>query len=123
MIVKMNNTKDGFYTYMGKFFGSRLLQKQTGDRIYDDNKKEWYIYLINENAVGFVSVNNNVIKNVYATEPKYLKELLNKLNKDCVISPSVVTKLYVDVYRDCGFEINTEYYKNFVLISKNVEVK
>ena len=123
MIVKMNNKEAEFYNYMGRIFGSRAIQNQTGDRIYDDDKKEWYIYLIDEKVVGFVSVNNNVIKNVYAIEAKYLEELLNKLNKENIISPSVVTKLYTEIYKACGFVIDAEYYKNFVIISKKIEDK
>ena len=123
MIAKMNNTNDKFYSYMGKFFGSRLLQKQTGDRIYDDSSKEWYIYLINEKAVGFVSISNNVIKNLYATDPKYLVELLTELNKSYTISSSVVTNLYVDVYKSCNFLVNTDNYKNFVIISRSLKSK
>jgi len=34
---------------MGKLFGSRLVEKQTNDRIYDDDGKEWYLYLEKEN--------------------------------------------------------------------------
>ena len=29
MVVKMTNKDRDFYQYMGKFFGSRLIQKQT----------------------------------------------------------------------------------------------
>ena len=32
----MDNKQENFYTYMGKVFGSRIVQKQTNDRIYDD---------------------------------------------------------------------------------------
>ena len=35
----MINKDEKFYQYMGKFFGSRLVEKQTNDRIYDDNGK------------------------------------------------------------------------------------
>ena len=43
MVVKMNNKLEGFYGYMGKIFGSRIVQRQISDRIYDDNDKEWHI--------------------------------------------------------------------------------
>ena len=43
MIVKLKNTDEKFYQYMGKFFGSRLVERQTNDRIYDDASKVWYI--------------------------------------------------------------------------------
>lgn len=41
----MTNKDDNFYSYMGRFFGSRIVQTETKDRIYDDNNKTWYIYL------------------------------------------------------------------------------
>ena len=39
MILKLTNKDEKFYEYMGKFFGSRLVQRQTNDRIYDDPDK------------------------------------------------------------------------------------
>ena len=50
---------------MGRFFGSRIVQNKTNDRIYDDNKKDWYINFEKNNPVAFVSVSANVLKNVY----------------------------------------------------------
>lgn len=115
----MNNKDEKFYNYMGKQFGSRLIQNQTGDRIYDDDDKEWYINLKDEKVVGFISINDrNVIRNIYSTQEIYIKELLEKVSKDIVISPSVVTKLYMDVYKSCKFIVNeSSDYKNFVIIA------
>mgnify|MGYP003292759025 FL=1 len=56
MILKMDNKSKDFYNIMGKFFGSRIVQNKTNDRIYDDNNKEWYVYLENKNPVAFVSI-------------------------------------------------------------------
>ena len=42
MILKLNNKDTNFYNYMGKIFGSRPIEKQVNDRIYDDSNKEWY---------------------------------------------------------------------------------
>ncbi len=36
MIKRMRNTDRGFYGYMGRIFGSRQVQRDTGDRFYDD---------------------------------------------------------------------------------------
>ena len=63
-IKKINNKTENFYQYMGKFFGSRLVEKQTSDRIYDDDKKDWYVYIENDNVIAFVSIQNKIIKNV-----------------------------------------------------------
>ena len=62
MVIKMTNKHQNFYQYMGKFFGSRLVERQTNDRIYDDDSKEWYIFLEKEKVMAFVSVSKNVIK-------------------------------------------------------------
>ncbi len=118
MIVKMTNKDDDFYTYMGKFFGSRIIQTETKDRIYDDNNKEWYIYLNQNNKpCAFVSVCDTVIKNIYSISNDYLKELLLFIMKKIVVSPSIVTKIYEDIYIQCGFHINTlDNYKHFIMI-------
>ena len=116
MIVKLTNKDNNFYQYMGKFFGSRLVQKETNDRIYDDSDKLWYIYLKDDISVGFVSISKNTIKNMYAVKPTYLIELLREIKKDFSISPSVVSNLYNNIYKECGFTVNDTYYKNFVVI-------
>ena len=117
MIVKMTNKHKDFYQYMGKFFRSRLIQKQTNDRIYDDDDKVWYIYLEENKVMAFVSVNKNIIKNIYTTKEKYLEEILKKVKKENEITYSIVTNYYKDVYAECGFEVSkNEDYKNFVTI-------
>lgn len=118
MIIKMTNKEENFYKYMGKFFGSRLVQNQTNDRIYDDDNKEWYIYVEEDTAKAFVSVNKNVIKNVYTTKEAYLEELLEEIKKEKDITYSIVTNCYLDIYEKCGFKVfKEEAYKNFVTIN------
>lgn len=118
MIVKMSNKDDNFYKYMGKFFGSRIVQTETRDRIYDDNNKLWYIYIDDDDkASAFVSVANNVIKNIYSTTSDHLYQLLLELKNDLIIQPSIVTNLYEDVYAKCNFIINRlDNYKYFIMI-------
>ena len=41
MIKKITNKEEDFYQYMGKIFGSRSIERQINDRIYDDDSKEW----------------------------------------------------------------------------------
>ena len=106
MIVKMNNKDEKFYEYMGKFFGSRLVEKQVNDRIYDDDKKEWYLY-----------IENKIIKNIYGYKEKYLEKLLKYVKMNERISTSVLTKKYIQIYENCGFSIiESGSYKNFVTI-------
>lgn len=124
MIKKMTNKDEKFYQYMGKFFGSRLVERQTNDRIYDDEDKEWYIYLEKSKVLAFVSIERHVIKNIYATKELYLEKLLNEITKEEKIENSIVTKLYKDSYIKCGFKINEDNnYKNFVMIYTQNESK
>lgn len=117
MIIKITNKEKNFYQYMGKIFGSRLIQSQTNDRIYDDNNKEWYIYLEEDNVKAFVSINKNVIKNIYTIKNEYLEEILEKVKKENNITYSIVTNCYIDIYEKCGFCIwQGQGYKNFVTI-------
>lgn len=118
MILKLTNKDTNFYNYMGKFFGSRIIQTETKDRIYDDNNKLWYIYIgIDNKPYGFVSICDNVIKNIYSSNENYLKELLEQICKDIDISSSIVTKLYESLYEECGLIVSPlNNYKHFVMI-------
>lgn len=117
MVIKITNKEEKFYHYMGKFFGSRLIEKQTNDRIYDDDSKEWYIYLEEEKVMAFVSINKNIIKNVYTMKEKYLEEILREVQKENNITYSIVTNYYREVYERCGFKIaKNQDYKNFITI-------
>lgn len=118
MVVKMNNKSEKFYDYMGKIFGSRLIQNQTNDRIYDDDNKTWYISLEDDKVIGFASISNGVIKNVYTTKDKQLEEILKTIKKENQINSSTVTNLYEDSYKKAGLKIEkTDNLKNFVIIS------
>ena len=121
MVIKITNKEEKFYEYMGKFFGSRLVEKQTNDRIYDDDNKEWYIYLEEEKVKAFVSISKNIIKNIYTTKEEYLEEILNEIIKENKIDYSIVTNNYVEIYEKCGFNVNKQDYKNFVTIYKDKE--
>ena len=116
MILKMDNKSKDFYTIMGKFFGSRIVENKTNDRIYDDNNKEWYIYLDNNTPVAFVSIASGVIKNVYSIKDDFLIELLTHVSKETKIKDSIVTTAYCDVYNTCGFICDNNGYKNFIRI-------
>lgn len=117
MIVKMTNKDEKFYQYMGKFFGSRLVEKQTNDRIYDDDSKEWYIYIEQGKVMAFVSILKNVIKNLYTTKDKYLEEILIQIQKENTITYSIVSNQYREIYEKSGFKIGkNQDYKNFVTI-------
>ena len=117
MILKITNKDENFYKYMGKFFGSRTIEKQINDRIYDDDNKEWYIYLKEDKVLAFVSISKNVRNNIYTTKEEYLEELLKKIKKENIITYSIVNKNYMEIYEKCGFKIKEEGgYKNFIMI-------
>ena len=117
MVIRITNKDERFYQYMGRIFGSRLIESRTNDRIYDDDNKEWYIYLENEKVKAFVSINKDVIKNIYSTNDKYLEQILKKIKKEKNITYSTVTNNYLELYKKCGFKINKQQgYKNFVMI-------
>lgn len=118
MIIKLNNKSKNFYNIMGKFFGSRIVENKTNDRIYDDNKKIWYVFFDKNIPVAFISVVSDVIKNVYSVNDGCLYELLKYVIKDINLKESIVTKAYADVYINCGLNVNSNIsYKNFVKIS------
>lgn len=117
MILKMNNKCEGFYTIMGKIFGSRIVENETHDRIYDDNNKEWYVYVDNDSPVACVSIISGVIKNVYCIKEELLVELLQYMKEENNIKESIVTRAYLKAYEESGFKIDTSNeYKNFVVI-------
>ncbi|MGN1271096.1 MAG: hypothetical protein ACI4UX_03875 [Clostridia bacterium] len=122
MILIINNKCEDFYAIMGKLFGSRIAQNETHDRIYDDNKKCWYVYMEEENPVAYVSVIDNVIKNVYCTKQEFLVELLQYLNTQFIIQDSIVTNAYINVYEESGLIVDTSNeYKNFVVIRSKID--
>lgn len=117
MILKLTNKDKNFYEYMGKFFGSRLVQRQTNDRIFDDQDKVWYIYKEGNKIVAFVSIQKSTIKNIYSTKEEYLEKLLERIKKENKITNSIVTNSYKNLYERCGFFINNNSnLKNFVTI-------
>lgn len=119
MILKMNNKSENFYNYMGKFFGSRLVQNKINDRVYDDPNKEWYILLEEEKPVAFLSLIDNTIKNVYSLKDEQLEKLLKGVKKDINIHMSILPKVYLDTYKKLDFEIfDDKTYKNFVVVGK-----
>lgn len=117
-ILKLTNQSKGFYEYMGKFFGSRLVQNQINDRIYDDSNKIWYVYCINEKVVAFVSMVKGTIKNLYGVKDEYLETLLDSIKKEVKIDMSIVPVIYKEIYEKSGFIVGKDgNYKNFVTIS------
>ncbi len=118
VILKLNNKSKNFYEYMGRFFGSRLVQNKINDRIYDDPNKIWYILLDDNKPVGFASFIGNTIKNLYATTDEQLETLLLNIKKETIIDESIVPRIYINIYSKVKLKIyDDNKYKNFVLIT------
>ena len=101
---KMTNKTEGFYSLLGQIFGSRQIQRVTGDRFYDDDDKVWYVDSDDLGKVTcVVSVKGNVIKNIYTENANALKEILQELRP--LVKQSIVPVVYIDVYQEAGYMI------------------
>lgn len=116
MILKLTNKSRNFYAHIGRIFGSREVQKVTGDRFYDDEGKVWYVYYSRGNPDTFVSVQDNKIKNVWTEHKNHLIEVLNQINKELPVKESVVPVVFKDEYEKAGLKILGNGYKNFIRI-------
>lgn len=116
MIIRLNNRSKNFYAHLGKVFGSRKVQKITGDRFYDDDSKEWYIYYKSGVPVAFVSVASCVIKNVWSEDMDMLVQTLKEVYKKEIITDSIVPASFEKQYEKAGFSILTNGYTNFIKI-------
>lgn len=102
-IRKMTNEDSGFYEIFGPVFGSREIQRKTGDRFYDDAGKEWYVKVDGHNNIlAVVSISENDIKNVYGDE-QILQELLEYVLSR--VDTGIVPILYLPVYKKAGYSI------------------
>lgn len=119
MIKRMNNTDPAFYGYMGKIFGSRKVQKETSDRFYDDDGKEWILHIDKKSVTAVVSVKDNIIKNVYAEDAFALMEILREIYRE--ICKGLVPISYKEMYAGAGYKI-VEEKKNFLEIKGGKEV-
>lgn len=114
-ITTLTNRDKKFYSLIGKIFGSRLIERETKDRIYDDDDKEWYVVVQLKEVVAFVSVKNRKIKNLFCFQghEQVLEFILEYLYPS--ILDGIVTKKYYELYKKCGY-IVSEYQSNFVKI-------
>lgn len=54
--VRTNRDEKRFYSLMGWFFGSRLVAKELGMRIWDDPNREWIVVLDDEKPIACASI-------------------------------------------------------------------
>ncbi|HSH24068.1 MAG TPA: hypothetical protein VLA13_00820 [Massilibacterium sp.] len=92
------------------------MQRITGDRFYDDDNKVWYVYYDKGKPISFVSVHNNVIKNVWGDKTESLVETLKEINKKEKIQESIVPLVFKEQYKQAGFKLLSNGYKKFIEI-------
>lgn len=114
--MKITNKDPDFYKILGPVFGSRKVQRITGDRFYDDDKKEWYVSL-NENGqvISALSVMNDSIKNIYSEDHRDLETLLREVG--LLPAVSIVPNIYKDVLIKVGYQSEECGFKNFIKIT------
>lgn len=110
-LMKMTNKDAGFYGLLGSIFGSRKIEKEIQDRIYDDDEKIWYLLVEDSRVVALISLKKQVIKNMYAESPENLKRLLCELPAVTGIVPG----RYRDVCMDVGYQV-MDHSKNFIKV-------
>lgn len=108
----MNSKTEKFYEFMGPVFGSREVQRTTGDRFYDDPDKTWWIYINDKQVVAVLSVKGSEIKNVYG-EREYLAILLKEVYP--FVSSGIVPCIYREIYDSTGYKVS-EKSSNYVNI-------
>ncbi len=106
MIKRMKNSDRGFYGYMGKIFGSRKVQRDTGDRFYDDDEKEWIMDIRNGSVASVISIKGFVIKNVYADDIFSLIDILKIIHPDVI--GGIVPSAYREAYASADYKIVEE---------------
>lgn len=103
-----------FYTVLGPVFGSRKIQRESGDRFYDDENKIWIVSTDGDGVFTVVlSMAEGILKNIYIENSKEAAAILKEIKKD-VISGKVPSK-YVDTYKSAGYTVE-EYTSKFVKI-------
>ena len=120
--MKINNKDKDFYIYLGPIFGSREVQRKTGDRFYDDDGKEWYIHLESGGIDVSVSILNGKIRNVYSENEKELTEILKEIHRE--VASGMIPVAYLESFIKAGYtvdETKTKKTMNFVSIQGGFE--
>lgn len=113
--MKMSRKDPDFYSVMGPVFGSREIQRKTGDRFFDDDNKEWHVFTdLHGNVTTVLSVSKNLIKNVYANDMDCLFLLLKDIYPE--IKSGIVPIIYTEVFKSAGYRVS-ESSKNFIQVT------
>ncbi len=108
-IRKLTHDDGDFYACLGPIFGSRLIEKQTRDRFYDDPGKVWYLIP----GEGAASLLEGVIKNFWASSAGAAGELIAALQAEQKWLDGIVPRTHEETFRQRGF-VTKDYRINFV---------
>lgn len=102
--MRINNKDKDFYSYLGPIFGSREVQKKTGDRFYDDDGKDWYIHLESGHIDVSVSLLNGKIRNVYSENEKELITILKEIHQE--VLSGIIPAIYLEAFIEAGYIVD-----------------
>lgn len=108
-IRKLTRADEDFYAVMGPVFGSRLIEKQTKDRFYDDAGKVWYAIP----GKGAASLLGNTIKNFWAVNADIAEKLITAIQNDSEWFDGVLPRTHESVFSKLGFDTRV-YRTNFI---------
>lgn len=108
-ILRLERNDQDFYDYMGPVFGSRIIEREAGDRFYDDPDKVWYV-LPNRGAA---SVKHGLLRNFWAADDETADMLVEALRADNPHLSGVAPRQYEKAFADAGFQVS-EHHKNFI---------
>ena len=111
-ILKLNHDNVSFYDYLGPVFGSRIIERDTGDRFYDDTDKDWYVIP----GRGVASVKHGLLRNFWAADREAADQLIKVLCEDMPRLTGVAPRQHEQAFADAGFTVN-EHHKNFIEVS------
>ena len=105
-IKRLTRDDEDFYEIMGPIFGSRLIEKQTKDRFYDDAGKVWFVIP----GKGVASLLGNTIKNFWAVSEKAAQELIGALKAEQTREgkkwlDGTLPNTHAEVFAGVGFEV------------------
>lgn len=108
-ILRLERTSRDFYIYMGPIFGSRIIEKETGDRFYDDAEKMWYV----APGRGAASMRSGILRNFWAADDETAQELVEAMVLDNRRLSGVAARRYENAFKTHGFTVQS-YRKNFI---------
>lgn len=108
-VLRLNRASAGFYDIMGPIFGSRIVERATRDRFYDDPDKLWYCLP----GEGAASLRRGSVRNFWASSEGAARRLIEALMEDNARIEGVIPIPYAQEFERAGFDVRP-YRVNFV---------